>query len=161
MKENSTFPWTPDLELHHKIQFSVIPRILIFIEYFFMVKETWQTISRLCWTSGCICTIAHRLHSSVWKPSWSGQGAWKKPLYIFKIWSFNLLAQEISALSAGAEEYIYYTSAEGEDPINRWSGYDAKLSDGEAPVLEIWWMWSASFIAISPRTILILIGSTH
>ena len=45
----------------------------------------------------------------------------------------------------GAVKYADCISAEGQDPpstLNEYPGYNAKQSDGEAPVLELWGMWN-------------------
>ena len=44
---------------------------------------------------------------------------------------------------AGALEHTDCISAENWDVShNKYTGYDTKQSDGEAPVLELWRMWS-------------------
>ena len=47
------------------------------------------------------------------------------------------------AHSAGALEYTDCISAEGLGTPNECSGYDTELSNGKAPVLELWGIWSS------------------
>ena len=49
-----------------------------------------------------------------------------------------------------AVEYTNCISAEGEDSPNKCPGCDTKPSDGEAPVLELWGMWSAPSMLLLP-----------
>ena len=55
-----------------------------------------------------------------------------------------------TAQSPGAVEYANYLSAEGEDSANECPGYDTKLSDGKAPVLELWGMWNTPSLPLLP-----------
>ena len=53
------------------------------------------------------------------------------------------------ALSAGAAEYTDCISAEGYNSLDEYLGYDAKQSDGEAPVMqELWEMRSTHLLSL-------------
>ena len=54
------------------------------------------------------------------------------------------------AQSPGAVKYIDCISAEELNSPNRCPGYDVKPSDGEAPVLELWGMWSTPSLLLLP-----------
>ena len=63
-------------------------------------------------------------------------------IYLIKMSKLSLNSIYI-AQSAGAVEYTNYISAEGYTPPHECPRYDAKQSDGEAPViLELWRMQS-------------------
>ena len=55
----------------------------------------------------------------------------------------------------GTVEYADCISAEGYDslPSKECSGYDTKLSDGEAAVLELWGMWSTTSLLLLPGSL--------
>ena len=38
----------------------------------------------------------------------------------------------------------------GKNPFNKCPGYDVKPSDGEAPALEVWGVWSSSSLPLLP-----------
>ena len=68
-------------------------------------------------------------------------------LYVF---SHVLWWNIYKAQSTGAVEYTDSISAEGYNFPSECPGYDTKKSDGEAPVLELWGMWSTlSFSLLS------------
>ena len=54
---------------------------------------------------------------------------------------------------AGAVEYTDCISVERQDPHNKCPGYDIKPSDGEAPALEIWGMWSTPLLPLLPGSL--------
>ena len=57
------------------------------------------------------------------------------------------------AQSAGAVEYADYISAEGYDPPHKKKqcpGCVIKQSDGEAPALDIWEVWSTPSLPLLP-----------
>ena len=57
----------------------------------------------------------------------------------------------VLTLSAGVIEYTDCTSAEGKDTSNNeCPEFDTKLSDGEASVSELWWMWSTFSLPLLP-----------
>ena len=56
------------------------------------------------------------------------------------------------AQSAGAIEYTDCPSVEGLNFPNECLANDTKKSEGETPFLELWGIWSTSFIAMAPRS---------
>ena len=51
---------------------------------------------------------------------------------------------------AGIVEYTDCISKEEKDSPNKCPGYDIKPFDGEAPVLELWEMWSTHSLLLLP-----------
>ena len=60
------------------------------------------------------------------------------------------ILETISSHSAEAVEYTNCISAEEQDSPNECPGYDIKPSDGEAPALDIWGMWSTPSLPLLP-----------
>ena len=53
--------------------------------------------------------------------------------------------------SAGAAEYTYRVPVDGYDSPNECPKYNAKQSDDDTPVLELWGMWSDTLWPSLPR----------
>ena len=54
---------------------------------------------------------------------------------------------------AGTLEYIDCISAKEKDSQKRYPGYDIKLSDGKASVLDFWGMWSTPSLPLLPGSL--------
>ena len=54
------------------------------------------------------------------------------------------------AQSAGATENADFLSAEEKDSPNEFHGYETKQFHGEAPVLQLWRMWSTLSLPLLP-----------
>ena len=62
--------------------------------------------------------------------------------------TLNVISYPATAQSAETVEYTDCITEEGLTLLHEWSGYDIKQSDGEAPVLELWKMWSTPSLSL-------------